>query len=88
MSNPIKKYLSEIGRKGGKKSRRKLTSSQAKNMVKLRQAKRAFQKFYTQCFWSFDRNYKITLNDLDWIVQQLKKNGNQEAWKEAEKLCR
>jgi len=38
--NPIKQYLSEIGRKGGQKSRRKLTKSQARAMVKAREAKR------------------------------------------------
>lgn len=34
-------YLAEIGRKGGKKSRRKLTPEQARAMVKAREKKRA-----------------------------------------------
>lgn len=33
-------YLAEIGRKGGKKSRRKLTPEQARAMVKAREKKR------------------------------------------------
>jgi general stress protein YciG len=37
----IKQYLSEIGRKGGQKSRRKLTKAQARAMVRARTAKRA-----------------------------------------------
>lgn len=39
--NAIKSYLSEIGRKGGQKSRRKLTKAQARAMVRARTAKRA-----------------------------------------------
>ena len=39
--NPVKAYLSEIGRKGGQKSRRKLTKAQAQAMVRARTAKRA-----------------------------------------------
>ena len=34
-------FLAEIGRKGGQKSRRKLTKEQAQAMVKARTAKRA-----------------------------------------------
>lgn len=39
-NNDIKEYLSEIGRKGGKKSKRKLTSEQAKEMVRIREEKK------------------------------------------------
>lgn len=38
--NPVKAYLSTIGRKGGQKSRRKLTKAQALAMVRAREAKR------------------------------------------------
>ena len=41
MSNAVKAYLAEIGRKGGQKSRRKLTKAQARAMVRARTAKRA-----------------------------------------------
>ena len=37
----IKSYLSAIGRKGGQKSRRKLTKAQARAMVAAREKKRA-----------------------------------------------
>ena len=33
MDDPVKKYLSEIGRKGGKKSKRTWTPEQKKQMV-------------------------------------------------------
>ncbi len=37
-------YLAAIGRRGGLASRRELTRSQAKQMVAIREAKRAVQK--------------------------------------------
>ena len=40
MHKKIKEYLQEIGRRGGKKSRRTLTSEQAKEMVRIREAKK------------------------------------------------
>jgi len=39
MRGEIKKYLSKIGAKGGKKSRRTLSSEQAREMVRVRVAK-------------------------------------------------
>jgi hypothetical protein len=40
----VRSYLSEIGRRGGITSRRKLTKSHAKKMVAIREAKRAALK--------------------------------------------
>jgi hypothetical protein len=36
----VKSYLAEIGRRGGQKSKRKLTKAQARAMVKAREAKK------------------------------------------------
>lgn len=41
MKPDIKAYLAEIGRRGGQKSKRKLTKAQARAMVRARTAKRA-----------------------------------------------
>ena len=41
MNEEARKYLADIGRKGGQKSRRKLTKAQARAMVRARTAKRA-----------------------------------------------
>ena len=41
MSDQVKAYLAEIGRRGGQKSKRKLTKAQARAMVRARTAKRA-----------------------------------------------
>jgi len=40
MKEAIRKYLSEIGRKGGKKSRRVLTTEQAKAMAQAKKDKK------------------------------------------------
>ncbi len=81
-------YLSEIGRRGGKRSRRTLDSASARRMVKVREAKRAFARFRTSCFWSFDPNLRISVDDIPWVVEQLRKNGGRSAWKAAAQICR
>jgi DNA polymerase III delta prime subunit len=40
MKKEIKEYLSEIGSRGGKKSKRTLTSEQARRMVEIREQKK------------------------------------------------
>lgn len=84
----MKSYLSEIGRKGGQRSRRKLSSQEALGMVKVREAKRAFKRFYANCFWSYDRNMRITRDDVTWVAEQLMRHGNREAWYVGNALCR
>jgi hypothetical protein len=88
MDHSVQKYLSEIGRKGGRKSRRALSPEAARDMVKVREARRAFARFKTSCFWSFDPTIKITLQDVPWVVEQLRKHGNRSAWETANSLCR
>jgi len=88
MSERIRKYLSHIGRRGGRKSRRTLDSETARNMVRLREAKRAYRRFHTRCFWSYDPDYALTLDDVEWVAGQLMRNGGREAWEIGAKLCR
>jgi hypothetical protein len=84
----IRRYLAQIGAKGGKKSRRVLSPEQAKEMVRVREARRAYQEFHTECFWSYDPTYPITLADVPWVVDQLQKHGGRRAWQKAAQLCR
>lgn len=84
----IHKYLSEIGRRGGLKSRRSLDAGTARAMVRVRDARRAFRRFYAQCFWSYRRDLTITQADVPWVAEQLKKHGNREAWHAGARLCR
>ena len=88
MDSNIKKYLATIGSRGGKKSRRKLSPTAARKMVKVREARRAFKRYYALCFWSYDPNTSIQLGDEAWVAAQLMKHGNREAWDFAKRLCR
>ena len=47
----VSQYLAGIGRKGGKKSRRRLSSDQARDMVRVCDLRRAFAEYYARCFW-------------------------------------
>jgi hypothetical protein len=84
----VKAYLAEIGRRGGRKSRRTLDPETARAMVRVREARRAYRRFHTECFWSFDPDYRVGMLDVTWVADQLRKNGGRLAWEAAEKLCR
>ena len=86
MDTETRKYLAEIGRRGGRKSRRKLDPETAKAMVRVREARRAYRKFYAMCFWSYRKDLRIGLADVDWVAETLKKNGDMRAWRTAGRL--
>ena len=88
MDLKVRAYLSTIGARGGRKSRRELASGQARAMVRVREARRAYRRFHTQCFWSYDPEYRVTLADVPWVVEQLQKHGGRAAWNKAAELCR
>jgi len=46
----VRAYLAAIGRKGGTKSRRHLPSATARDMVRVREARKIFREFHAQCF--------------------------------------
>jgi len=87
MDDKVRSYLAAIGKKGGLKSRRVLSSAQAKEMVCVREARRAFRRFQASCFWSYDPDIRITIADVPWVAEQLMRNGNREAWVVGKKLC-
>jgi hypothetical protein len=84
----IRSYLSEIGRRGGLKSRRHLDPRTARAMVRVREARRLYRRFHAECFWSFDPDYRVGPADVGWVAEQLRKHGGREAWECARKLCR
>jgi hypothetical protein len=88
MRSELVEYLRQIGSKGGRKSRRILSHDDARNMVRVREARRAFKRFHTQCFWSFDPAYRITLADVEWVAKQLMTHGGREGWELGARLCR
>ena len=84
----VRKYLAEIGRRGGLKSRRLLDPATARDMVRVREARRAFRRFRVSCFWSYRDDLVISATDVSWVAEQLMKHGNREAWLVGTKLCR
>lgn len=84
----VKKYLSTIGRRGGLKSRRTLDASTARDMVRVREARRAYRRYHTMCFWSYRPDLKITREDIAWVAEQLMKHGGREAWTAGARMCR
>jgi hypothetical protein len=84
----IRKYLAEIGRAGGRKSRRKLDPDTARGMVRVREARRAYRRYRTMCFWSCRPDLQIGLSDVPWVAEQLMKHGDRAAWRIGARLCR
>ncbi len=83
----ISRYLAQQGAKGGRKSRRALDPETARNMVRVREARRAFHRFRNSCFWSYRPDLVITMADVPWVAEQLQKQGNREAWRIGARLC-
>jgi hypothetical protein len=88
MKDAVRAYLAAIGRRGGIKSRRRLPPETARDMVRLREARRAFRRFHTRCFWSYAPDYRVTLRDLPWVAEQLMTFGGRDGWEAGAKLCR
>ncbi len=83
----VRKYLAEIGARGGRKSRRALTPSAARSMVRIREARKAFKRYRTRCFWWADPSLRIGADDVAWVAEQLMKHGDREAFQLGAKLC-
>ncbi|HZD79052.1 MAG TPA: hypothetical protein VE646_03295 [Actinomycetota bacterium] len=83
----MREYLARIGRAGGRKSRRTLDPETARRMVAVREARRAYRRFHTSCFWSYRPDLEIGLDDVEWVAEQLTKHGDREAWRVARSLC-
>jgi hypothetical protein len=86
MKRNVRSYLAEIGRRGGRKSRRALDPETARAMVRVREARRAYRRFHAECFWSYDPDYRIGPSDVVWVADQLHRHGGRDAWEAAGKL--
>jgi hypothetical protein len=84
----IRRYLAEIGARGGRKSRRVLTPDAARNMVRVREARRAYRRFRVACFWSYAPDLIITAADVPWVAEQLMRHGDRAAYLVGARLCR
>jgi len=88
MDKSIRAYMAEIGARGGRASKRELSPEAAREMVAIREARRAYRDYYSQCFWSYSPGLRITTRDVPWVAEQLRKHGGREAWEVAARLCR
>ena len=86
MDDQVRRYLSQIGRKGGRRSRRTLDSETARRMVRLREARRAFRLNHSECFRSYDPDYRIDFDDIDWVAEQLVEYGSPAARQKGREL--
>ena len=77
MNPTIRAYLANIGRRGGRKSRRVLYPQTARAMVRIREARRMYRRFHAECFWSFDPDYRVGPLDIAWVSDQLRGHGGQ-----------
>lgn len=87
-SPALREYLSRIGRKGGLRSRRELSPEQARDMVRVREARRAFRAFHAQCFWYLRPDLVATLDDVPEIVRGLRRHGGRKGFLIAARLSR
>lgn len=88
MDGRVRLYLAEIGRKGGKQSRRRLDPETARLMVRVRDARRAYRRFYASCFWSYRPDLVIGAADVPWVAETLMRTGGRDAWQIGRSLCR
>ena len=86
LTKATRAYFAEIGRRGGRKSRRALSQKQARQMVAIRLARSAYRRFHTQCFWSCLPDLPVTARNAAWVAEQLRRNGNRTAWQAASRI--
>ena len=84
----VRAYLATIGRKGGTKSRRRLSSETAHDMVRVREARKIFRAFHAQCFWFMRPDLHVTVEDIPELVRGLRQNGGRQGFLLAARLCR
>lgn len=86
--DPVTEYLKKIGAKGGKKSRRSLSPEQARRMVAVREARKAYRKYKQACFWSSPEDLVIQYQHVPLIVKGLREQGDRDAFVLAGRLRR
>ena len=67
---------------------RTLSSAEARDTVRVREARRAFRDFYAQCFWYLHPDLRVTLDDVPEIARGLRQNGGRTGFLIAARLCR
>ena len=86
--DPPQSHFTRIGPKAGSRIRRSRSSADDQDVVRVRDARRAFRDFYAQCFWYLRPDMQITLREVPQIVRGLRQNGGRQGFLVAERLCR
>ena len=76
------------GQQNEARSRRALSSADARDMVRVCEARRAFREFHAQCFWYLRPDLQVSLDDVPEIVRGLRRNGGRKGFLVAARLCR
>jgi hypothetical protein len=87
-TDPVKAYLRDIGAKGGRKSRRTLDPAQARRMVAVREARKAFREYHPEIFWSAPKDMQVGEAEVPYVIDELRREGNREAFQKAGQLLR
>ncbi len=85
-SEEFKTHSRGIGTKGSQNNCRRLDPAQARRMVAVREARRAFRNYKTQCFWSFDPEWNIQNEQVPLVIRTLRNEGNAQAFALAKRL--
>ncbi|HEV7404851.1 MAG TPA: hypothetical protein VGO11_18055 [Chthoniobacteraceae bacterium] len=55
---------------------------------RLALARNAFRDFYGLCFWSYDRDLKITEPDIPFVIRELRLHGGHAGYRAVAEICR
>ncbi|MBM4144384.1 MAG: hypothetical protein FJ225_12450 [Lentisphaerae bacterium] len=89
----VRSYLAAIGRKGGAKSRRRLSSEAARDMVRVREARRLFhltelmEEYREQCLWFLRPDYvPKTSSEIVKVLDLIERYGDRAGYERAEEI--
>ena len=54
----------------------------------VRLAREAFRKYHATCFWSLSPDLNINAEQVPMIAEGLRRHGNREAFRLAQRICR
>lgn len=80
--------MSAAGRRGGRKGRQVLTSDQARRMVSIREARKAYRTYHSRCLCFMDPDLEITDDDIPVVLDGRRKNGVRDDMLRADRLHR
>ncbi len=88
MQESVKQFMARIGSRGGKKSRRTLTKEQARRMVAVREAQKAFDRHRHEYFWYSPDGLLIEEEGVPFVIKGLMNEGNRAAFEKARRIKR